>query len=697
MKKAFKKALLGLAILLLLTITVLSIWILKISRELPSFDAFLRYRPQQTGYFLSRNGEILGCVEPADGWRDVISQDKADSLLVAKIVVAVEDRRFFERNLLIDFRSIFRALWKNMEERRIVEGGSTIPQQLVKQLLPPEERSKKSLTRKVKELILAWQVTKARSKKEILAIYVNEVSTGHNRHGVEAASLFYFNKHADKLSLSESALLAGLLKAPAIYSPKNHPDRAKFVRNQALAKAYEAYGPQSNSALLHISEEEYMRAHEEEIRVTDDFEQSCNRAPHAIDFVRKEMREKHGIFFDNQGENPGRFGLRVELTLDEELQNLANQGVRFTISEYEKRQGEQAIDAEGALVVIENETGAIIALVGGKDYKKHQYNHAVQAKRQIGSAFKVFVYLAKLEKELSEGRKVIGQKDPVKVDPDKILDYVVSNEKISCRMRIGADPNNLDDWWKPKNYDEKKYSAAGYTRRFALAQSINRPAVHTAHIGGCRLDPRIIWMAQRLGLNDPIPPYLPSALGASSHALLDVTRAYSVIPARGFLRPNYLIQKISNAYGNVYFEKKSIDPGEPVISETLARVMVEALRGAVQFGTAVNLSSLTQPTACKTGTTNNFTDALIFCFTPDITLGVWIGGPESYEKSLGDLETGARLALPAAKVVLENKYKNFEPRPFLELSQDWQKLVEDPDLFKKEQKELQESGGPSEN
>ena len=693
MKKWLKRALLVSAITASVIVLGFSVWVVKLARELPNFDAFLRYRPQQTAYFLSRNNEVVGCLEPAVGWKDVISPDEAKSLLVAKTIVAVEDRRFFERDLWIDFWAIGRATWRNAQERRIVEGGSTIPMQLVKGLLPPEERAQRNLSRKIKETILAWRVTKHKSKEEILAIYLSEVYMGHNRFGVEAASLLYFNKHVDKLSLSESALLAGLIKSPANYSPKSHPDSAKIARDRALATAFKVYGPLSNSSLFQISEEEYARAREEEILVTGDFEKSCKRALHAIDYVRKEMKEKHEIFFDNDGKNPGRFGLRVELTLDEKLQDLANQGIHLTIAEYEKRQGEQAIDAEGAMVAVENGTGAILAMVGGKDYSRRQFNHAVQGERQIGSAFKVFVYLAKLEQEIMERKK----------DPDELLNEKIPNRKIRCPKKANADRNNPDDWWEPKNYEERynddnKYPV--FTRRFAIAKSINRPAVHTAHIGGCRIDPRIILMAQRLGVEspkNPIPFYLPSALGASSHSLMSVTRAYSVMPNKGLLRPNYLINKISDVYGNVYFEKKNIDPGESVISETLARVMIEALRGTVEFGTAANLSSLAQPAACKTGTTNNFTDALIFCFTPDMTLGVWVGGPESYEKSLGEKESGARLALPATKMVLENWYKNFEPQPFLELSKEWRKLMEKQNSFDEELKELQESGDPSEN
>lgn len=645
------------------------------SRDLPDIKTFLHYRPYQTAYFFDRYGEKIGCVRGPHGeWRDLLKPEEAASLLVAKVILAKEDQRFYDRDITLDLRAITRAFVKNLFALKVIEGGSTIHTQLAKHLLPPEERARKSVIRKLKEFRLARRLVQRLSKDEILTLYLNEVYLGHQAHGVEAASRLYYNKSAAELTLSEAATLAGIIHAPERLSPRKHPDKARIARNVALVRA-KNYLDADGKAIA--SGHDIGKAREEPIRVSKEFENTCSRDPHAVDHVRKEMAAEHNIVFNEAGTNPAWFGLRVTITLDWELQRHAQDGAILMLKEYKERQGELAIDAEGATVVIEHGTGAILALVGGSNYGKRQFNHATQGERQIGSAFKPFVYLARFEQELAEGK-----------DPEKILDRIASNADIRCPKKRGADPNNPDDWWEPQNYDDARYSKAGYTRRLAIAKSINRPAVHTARIGRCGLDPRVIAVAERLGLSVPIPPYLPSALGASSHSLLEVARAYTAFPSQGFLRPTYIISQIKDAAGNEYFKKDSWKPAEQVISETLARIMLDALRGAVKFGTAASLANLSQPLACKTGTTNNFTDALIFCSTPDITIGVWMGGPKDYTKSLGDKEFGARTAVVVRHMV-ENWYRGQESRSFPEESVDMMKLQNTPDLFEKELTELE--------
>ena len=647
--------------------------------DLPNFDAFFNYRPQQTAYFLSRNGKVIGCVAPASGWKDTLPSepDIGKTLLAARVILFVEDKRFYERDLAIDVRGLGRAAWEDLKAGEIVEGGSTIPQQLVKQLLPPEERRKKSITRKIKEFVLAWRLVRKFSKDEILALYLNEIYLGHQRYGIEAASRYYYNKSARALTLSDAATLAGIIKSPEKLSPKNYPDRAKNARDEVLEKLYLAGT---------IPTDEYETSLKEPLETTSGFETECSSAPHAVDYVRAEVRRSYGLFLDERGSNPAWFGLRVETTLDEKLQELANQGVKTIITEYEARQGENAIDAEGAVVAVENETGAIVAMVGGKDYSRRKYNHAASGRRQVGSAFKPFDYLAKFEAELASGE----------IQPEQILNRPVSNAKIRCPKVWRADPNNPAEWWEPKNFEDgtEKYNAKLYSRRIALAKSINLPAVHIAQIDKCRLNPRVLEMAKRFGLTEPIEPYLSSALGASSHSLLTMVRAYSILPNLGVLHPPHIVTKVYDAGGNTYFEKSEWDAGKKrVISDPLAEIMTEALRGAVKFGTASGMNTLAQPVACKTGTTQDYTDALLFCFSPGLTVGGWMGGPEDYSKKLGYREYGARL-VPGIKYVLERWYQNTEPQPFPNEFPEWKNYEKDPKLFEKEMKELERPETP---
>lgn len=638
--------------------------------NLPSFSSFEEYKPYQTSYFSARGGEVLSCVAKPEEWRDVLLVSDIDlkNTPIARVILAVEDRRFYERDLAIDLRAIARAAYEDLKELKIVEGGSTIPQQLVKQLLPTEERDSRSIGRKLKEVVLASRLIQRFSKDEIFLLYLNEVPLGHQRIGVEAASLLYFNKRAAELSYSEAAVLAGMIHAPARYSPIKHLDAAKAGRDSALKKAF-AEGI--------ISEEDLNKALAEEIVVTNEFQKSCNRAPHVVDYAREILKKEFNLFFDEGYQNEAWRGVKVRLALDSELQALSEEGVRKNLEDYRERQGEDAIDAEGALLAVENGTGAILAMVGGDSYNRRKFNSAVNARRQTGSAFKPIVYVTKFEEELALGKPY-----------NLLLNESVSNAYIKCRDK--RDPKTGQwTYWIPRNFDEKKFGAGSYTRRFAIAQSINRPAVWTAQVGGCRLDPRILIVAKRLGIVGELDNHLPTALGASGISLLELVRAYSAFPNKGISRETYIISLIEDARGKIIFVKQDWKQSR-AISEILAGVMVEALRGVVKFGTARSLDSLKQPSACKTGTTERYVDAWLICFTPHITLGTWMGGPEDYTKSLGDRVTGARTA-PAIRHVLENWYSDYEPTPFQEESEEYMKSLINPKSFQKEMESLKDS------
>ncbi|MBI2640700.1 MAG: transglycosylase domain-containing protein [Candidatus Sungbacteria bacterium] len=659
----------------------IGLWIGWLIKDLPALSAYEDYRPQQTSYFYDRYGAVINCVPTSNGeWKVVVRPEDVKNLLISGLVIAAEDKRYWERDLLpeIDFRAFVRALFTNVRHLKIVEGGSTIPMQVVKQLLPPQEQAQRNVARKIREFVLAENLIRRRTKEEILALYLNEVYLGHQTRGVEAAARYYFNKRASELSLGEAATLAGILKSPETLSPKKHPERALSKRNEILEMAYQEY--RTKPSAQKITRDELKRARGELLNTRNDFEESCRRVKHAVDDIREDMKKTYKLVFDLAGTNPAWLGLRVVTTIDWSLQQLAQEGIKIMLKEYHARQGPLAVDAEGAMVIIENGTGAILASVGGADYSRRQFNHATKGNRQVGSAFKPFVYAAKFEQELLERQ----------ADPDKILEERVSNARIRCPRKFGANPNNPDDWWVPKNYDPEKYSKPYYTRRLAIAKSVNLPAVHTGRVGNCGLNPRVIALAKKFGLTN-IPPYLPSALGASSHSLLEMTRAYSVFPSGGFWRQNYIISEITAADGREYFKKSFWEPARRVVPEMISaswtKTMLAALREAVKSGTASALSGLNQPLACKTGTTDNFTDALLFCFTPDITMGVWMGYPENAKKSLGDKEFGARGAV-AIKHVIENWYRGQDPHPFQEESKDWKEFQQIPDLFQKELEEL---------
>lgn len=668
-------AIMALAIMTILFALVIACWLFfKIDvLHLPNFRSFEEYRPYQTSYFFDRNGETIGCM--AEKWRDVIRPTNPLTLLVSRIILQVEDQRFYERDLGVDVRAIGRAFIENVKSGRVVEGGSTIPQQLVKQLLPIDEQSERSIDRKGKEFFLARTLVKDFSKDHIFLLYLNEIYLGHQRYGIEAASRFYFGKPASDLELADAALLTSLIPAPERFSPKKHPEMAKRKRNEILRKIKETGLPSMNDPTIRefISDEEYQKAVEAPIVLRNDFEKSCHRARHATDYAREFIKNEYGLFFDDMRKNTAWLGLRVTTTIDIELQQYAYEGINHALQLYRERQQENAIEADGAIYIIDNTTGGILALVGSSDYNKIQRNNAVDGNRQPGSAFKPIVYAALFEEELLSG-----------ISRERILDTPISNARFRCKG------NKLGEYWSPENFDENKYGLGSYTRRFAIAKSINRPAIHAARIPKtCGLHPRVSQMAERLGITTKIQPYLPSALGATGVSLSELVGAYSVFANNGILRKHYMVQRVTDAKNQTLHEKNRFSSKrvfQEEIAEKISGLMTEALRGVIKYGTGHKLNSLKQPVAGKTGTTNDYGDAGFVGYTPDITFGAWIGSPLG-RISLGERETGGTTTIPAIKYMLERWYQDQEPILFPEEIERWVEILKNPiAAFEKEMK-----------
>ena len=677
LKKIFLGLLVAVFALMLAIAAWLFFWVDILN--LPNFKTLEQYRPYQTSYFRDQNGEIIGCI--AEEWRDVVNPADPRKPLVAKVILGIEDRRFYERDLWIDVRAKGRALFENARHLRIVEGGSGIPEQLVKQLLSPEERSQRSVERKIKEFFLAWSLVKRFTKDEIFILYLNEIYLGDQRFGIEAASRHYFNKNAEQLSLAEAATFAGIIQAPETYSPRKHPEIALARRNEILKKL------QEQSLLPEAAQEEYANAFKEPLILSGEFEKACNRAPHPVEEARDEVKNRTGLFFDELRRNEVWRGISVKTTIDSELQQYSEEGIRYALSLYHERQKEKAVPADGAAYALDNATGGIIMLVGSSDYLKIKRNNALNGDRQPGSAFKPIGYAAYFEEQLLQK----------KYTRENILKQPISNARIACKKI--ARPKSPDDWWRPQNLDEHKYGAGSYPAIVAIAKSINRPAIHAARAAGCALHPRVPQMARRLGIEIPLQPYLPTALGATGMPLNQLVLAYSVFPNYGIRRVPYIVQEVMNAQGKKLYEKteyqtEKVFPDE--IANYLSSVMIEALRAVVKFGTGHIFSELSQPIAGKTGTTNDYADAGFIGFTPEITFGVWIGDP-SGRVSLGDRETGGKTAAPALKYALERWYQGREPVLFPDDIERWNDIIKNPDAFEKELEDNDEEEQKPEN
>ena len=504
-------------------------------------------------------------------------------------VVAVEDRRFY-RHWGVDLRGTLRAAWRDLRARKVLEGGSTITQQLARSLyLSP----KRTFWRKLRETGLAVLLEARYSKDDILRLYLDQVYFGQDGPvsicGVQAAARFFFDKPPEQLSLGESALRVALLASPYQFNPFRDPDRALGRRRVVLALMRE-------QGFITPSQEQAARL--EPVRVSRVAHQPTRPADFFVASVQEELERRY------PGQALVTYGMSIYTTLDPWLQERAQRAV-------------SRAKFEAALVALDPATGAVRALVGGKDYAAHPFNRATAARRQPGSAFKPFVYGAALRAAGPQGRRWT----PATFIPDK-------------PERYPADGRS----WTPRNYDGLYRGMT--TVRQALALSLNAPTVHIASELGTR---RIIDYARALGIKSDLRSDLGVALGSSELSLFELTAAYTPFADEGLKAEPYSIEGVVGADGDV-LEYRVPRPPAAVISPEEAWLVTELLRGVVRGGTARTLSrwGLENVAAGKTGTTNDGKDAWFVGYVPGLVCGVWTGQDIPTRSSM----TGASHALP---------------------------------------------------
>ncbi|HHL42805.1 MAG TPA: PBP1A family penicillin-binding protein [Hellea balneolensis] len=482
--------------------------------------------------------------------------------------LAIEDQRFFEHTG-IDRKAIIRALMENAKAGKRVQGGSTLTQQLVKNMVLSPEKTYK---RKFQEMWLAYKMEQALTKSEILELYLNRVDLGHKTYGVEAASQRYFGHSAKTISLAEAAVLAALPKAPSAYDPIKNPKASK-ERAQVVLQTMMLQGK--------ITPPE-MAAAETNPAIT--VENSTNYIDDAtIGYVFDMVAEKSQDLIGSQTKD-----LIIRTTIDPKLQKIAKETLQSVLTKYEKSKKV----SEGALVSIDTDTGAIRALIGGRDYAKSKFNRATQALRQPGSSFKAFVYAAALESGLTPGT--------VRIDR----------------------PINIAGW-SPKNYT-KRYRGP-MTIREALKLSINTVAAQV----GAEIGPsRVVELAKRFGISSKLGAHYSIALGASEVYLVDMTSAFMVFANEGLKRPPYIIESISDTAGKSLYARRH-SPPERVYAKAYARQMTSMLRDVVVSGTGHAARLGKRPAAGKTGTSQDYRDAWFIGFTADYATGVWMGNDDN--------------------------------------------------------------------
>ncbi len=563
--------------------------------ELPELKSLEEYKPLKSSIVYSSDGIVLA--ELYVERRHFIPYYNIPEH-VKKAVLAIEDQRFYHHPG-VDILGILRAIYKNVIKGEVVEGGSTITQQLAKMLfLKPE----KTIKRKIKEAIISAQIEKRYTKEEILGMYLNQAYFGTRAYGIEAASQTYFGKSTKELTVAEAALLAGLLKAPSRYSPFKNPENALLRRKLVLKNMLE------NGF---ISKEQFEKANLDPLPLRPNFRRY--EAPYFIEFLRQDLEARYGDRIYTSG-------LKIYSTIDYRMQKAAEKALSKGIDAIEKR---TSPGVQAALIAIDIKSGDIKAMVGGNDFWKSQYNRATQALRQPGSAFKPFVYLAAIKKGMSA--------------EDIILDSPISFK--------GAKPNSL---WSPKNYDDEYH---GYvTLKKAIALSLNAATVRLAYTTGIN---DVIAIAKQCGIKSSIPPYLPIALGAADVTPMELTHAYSVLATGKRFNPS-LLEKIVDRNGSV-IETNQLHY-ENILPQEVVEEMKTLLKEVVETGTAVKAKELKRTIYGKTGTTNDYSDAWFIGFDDRLVVGVWVG--RDNHKPIGNKETGARAALPIWIDFMKEIYKD---------------------------------------
>jgi penicillin-binding protein 1A len=653
------------------------------SVDLPQIADLERYKPLTTTELYDAHGQLFGSF--ALERRRVVQYDDFPSVL-RQAVISTEDKNF-ESHWGVNLVRVVGAAYYDLTSHGRAQGASTLTMQLARNLFLTPDRT---LRRKLQEVFLSIQIERAFTKQQIFTLYANQIYLGHGVYGFEAGANYYFSKRARDLTLPEAALLAGLPKGPAGYSPILNPEKAFRRRNTVLNSMLE-------DGVITAAEANEAKAAPLGLHLAPP---PNSIAPWFVEEVRRELERQFGSEVVHEA------GLKVYTTLDLPLQQAANRAVLDGLAAYERRHGwhgqllnalragesiesfhhpdwsmpiaagsymhglvvgllegrvtvriggarlvlqpedwawtgvpdasklfqigdivyvrvssapnepvlqgtlEQDSGVQGALMAIDNASGDVLAMVGGRDFNLSQFNRATQAERQTGSSFKPYVYTAAVE---------AGARPE-----ERIADTPVT-------FQTAGGP------YTPHDFEPNYLGTIPLLKAFADSRNI--PALRLAERVGMH---KVIEVAHRFGITREIPPFLPVALGSVEVSLLQQVAAYSSFPNDGVRLTPHLLRKVTNAEGN------TLEQDQPVVAESTsaqtARTMMLFLREVTKSGTGAAAAALNHPVGGKTGTTSSFTDAWFIGFSPSVTCGVWVGFDS--RQSLGDKETGARAALP---------------------------------------------------
>ncbi len=549
-------------------------------KDLPDVRVLKSYTPAETSYFYDINGQLIARLH-GDVNREVVPLSRISPHL-KRALLAIEDAYFFSHSG-VNPAGIARALLVNLKSRETLEGGSTLTQQLVKNLFLSSERS---FNRKVAEAVLAMRVEQTFTKPQILEMYLNQVYWGRNTNGAETAAQSYFNKSAADLTLAEAAMMAGVVQAPSVFNPIDNFKIAKFRQKLVLDRMQE---------LGWATAAEVKAAKAAPIKLGKGTSYAASQVPYVTQAVADELTEKFGRDLVLKG------GLRVQTTINLKLQRIAEQTAD---QGHRNLQNYGANAGQIALVAIDPKTGFVKALVGGTGaYQKNQFNRAVQARRQIGSSFKPFVYYSAF---------ATGNYGP---------DSSIDDSPVSYR--------DGNDTYSPRNYDNT-FSGVISIRR-AIAVSRNIPAVRLGQYVGIK---KVIEDCRKLGILSPLDPVISLPLGSADLTLLETAGAYATFANGGYKNKITLIARVTDSSGKVILDN---NPKPVLVLNPYAVAQTtDILRGVINSGTGTQaILSGGRPVAGKTGTTSDFRDAWFVGYVPQLAVAIWIGNDDYSQMAHG--------------------------------------------------------------
>lgn len=640
-----------------LAVLALGLFLKSFLADLPTVQSLDNYTPSLVTKLYDIRGELI--TELFIEKRTILPLTHIP-LAMQRAVLATEDNNFYH-HMGIDPLGILRAMGANIRARRLIQGASTITQQLAKNIFLTRERT---LSRKVKELILTLQMEHNLSKDEILQLYINQIYFGHGAYGIESAARAFFGKSAQDLTLPECALLAGLPKGPERFSPFRRPARAIRRRNLVLRRMREEG---------YITENEQLQAMGAAPLFQKKPPEKVN-ASYFVENVRIQLEPKYGTELLFKG------GLSIYTTLDARMQKAAEEASQKHLSAFDDTYAEQRLMAlvkdkkipadfldrwkkwkadpvhneepedfpepvpiQGALVSLDPHSGGIRALVGGRNFRESQFNRALQAKRQPGSTFKPFVWMTALNAGMTAAT-VVDDSPIAFADLERnprlvaeATDYATLMQMVTDYYQIPRKPDDPDPIWAPQNWDNKFLGPI--TLRRGLALSRNLVSVRLID----RVGPKtVVATAHKAGISSPLDAVLSLGLGSSVVTPLEIVSAIGTFANNGVHMKPYSVTRVVDRNGKILEE--NVIQGTPGFSPQSAYLLSRLMQAVVQEGTGSYARNLGRPAAGKTGTTQDMRDLWFIGYVPDLVTGVWLGYDDF--TSLGKKITSAGTTVP---------------------------------------------------